>query len=101
MNAATKTKVTVPQTATVSRARSPITAAPSEQSDAVAGPRHRLHDRRLTELAAQRGDGHPDDVRERVGVLVPDLLQQILGGDRLALRAQQRVQDAELLVGQC
>ena len=50
-----------------------------------------MQHRRVAQLAAQRHHGHPDGVGERVGVLVPGLLQQLLGADHPAAGAQQHV----------
>ena len=49
--------------------------------DPVARADHRLDDRRLAELAPQRHHRHPDGGRERVGVLVPDPVEQLLAAD--------------------
>src|SRR4051812_34247747 len=75
-------------------------AAAIEGSDPVAGAGHRDDDRGLAELAAQGHDGDAYDVGERVRVLVPGLLQELLGGDDCALAAQQYFQDGELLGGE-
>ncbi len=65
--------------------------------DAVANIGDRLDDGGLAELAAQPVDRDGDDVGERVGVLVPHLFEQVLGGQHGGLGAQQRLQDTELL----
>src|SRR5215831_8958822 len=56
-------------------------------------------DRRVAELAPQAADGHRDGVGERVGVFVPDLLEQVLGAEVRGAGAQQRLQNSELLDG--
>ena len=66
-------------------------------SDAIADARDRLDDGRVAELAPQGHDAHAHGVGERVGVLVPDALEQLLGRDGLAVGRQQRLEDAELL----
>jgi hypothetical protein len=58
------------------------------------------HHRWVAELAPQLEDRHPHRVGERVGILVPRLLQQLLRGDRGAIGAQQLGQDRELLARQ-
>jgi len=54
----------------------------------------------VAELAAQPRHGDRDRVTERIGVLVPHLLKQLLGADHSAVGGQQDLQDAELLPGQ-
>jgi hypothetical protein len=49
--------------------------AGSGSADPVPDPRRGKDDRGIAELAAQPADGNGDRVGERVGVLVPDLLQ--------------------------
>ena len=62
--------------------REPQAARGPRASHAVAGARHRLDHGGLAELAAQLHDRHPHRVGERVDVLVPDALEQLLGGRR-------------------
>ena len=50
--------------------------------DPVADPGSRLDDVRLSELAPQPADRDLHGLGERVGVLVPDLLEQLLGAER-------------------
>ena len=59
-----------------------------------------LDRRRVAELRAQPADRHLDDVRERVGVLVPDAGEQLLGGDGRAVGGEQHLEHAELLRAQ-
>ena len=61
---------------------------------------HRLDDRRLAELAAQRHDRDADGVGERVGVLVPHPLEQLLGADDATVGGHQHLEHAELLAGE-
>ena len=49
------------------------------------------------EFAAQAADGDGDGVGERVGVLVPDLFEQVLGAEEGRAGAQQGLQQGELL----
>ena len=51
-------------------------------------------------MRAQPADRHLDDVRERVGLLVPDPREQLLGGDDGAVGAEQQLEHGELLRGQ-
>jgi ABC-type antimicrobial peptide transport system permease subunit len=47
--------------------------------------------RRVAEFAPELADGHAHGLRERVGVLVPGLLQEPFGGDGGTVGAQQAV----------
>ena len=68
--------------------------------DAVSGADDGVDDRRLTQLAAQRHHRDPHGRRERVGVLVPHPVEQLLAADHRAVRGEQRLEDPELLAGQ-
>lgn len=46
---------------------------------------HGQHDRWITQLAAQIQHGDPDDVRERIGVLVPGSFQGLIDEYLLAV----------------
>ena len=76
-------------------ARSPDPAG--RAADAVAHARCGGDDRRVAEFAPQAADGHRDGVGERVGVLVPDLFEQVLGAEEGGAGAQERFEDGELL----
>ena len=52
--------------------RQPQRGSCPQRHTPVAGARHRVHDRRLAELAPQLHHRHPHDVGERVDVGVPD-----------------------------
>ena len=54
----------------------------------------------FAELAAQGHDRDADNVRERVDILIPRLLEELLGGHHGASAAQEFFQDEELLVPQ-
>jgi hypothetical protein len=59
-----------------------------------------MDQRRLAELAAEPADGDLNDVAERVEILVPHPVQQLLGAHHGTVREHQRLQHAELLAGQ-
>src|ERR1700722_10711865 len=61
-----------------------IVSAPSLAIKPVADAGDGLDHRRVAELLAQGQHRHPDRVRERIGVLVPRLFQQLLGTDNPA-----------------
>jgi len=65
--------------------------------DAIADAWGGGDDRRVAELAPQAADGDRDGVGERVGVLVPRLLEQAFGAEVGGAGAQQRLQNCELL----
>ena len=68
--------------------------------DAVPRTHDGVDDRRLAELAPQRHHRDPHRGGERVGVLVPYPVEQLLAAHDGALRREQCLQDAELLAGQ-
>src|SRR5258705_13710419 len=58
-------------------------------------------DRRVrAELLAQPPNTDVDDIRLRIEVVAPDLGEQALAADHLALVLEQVVEDAELAIGQ-
>lgn len=57
--------------------------------DPVAGLGHRLDDWRVAELGPEAADGGPDRLAEGVGCLVPDALEDLLGGHHDAGRGQE------------
>ena len=63
-------------------------------SHAIAGAADRVDHGRVPELAAQGHDGHADRVGERVGPLVPDLLEQLVRSDDGA--AESRLQGGRI-----
>ena len=65
--------------------------------EAVADTRRGGDDRGVAELAPQAADGHRDGVGERVGLLVPDLFEQVLGAEEGRRSRQERLEDRELL----
>src|SRR5262249_47920183 len=65
--------------------------------DAVAGFGDGLDDRWVAELAPEPADGDLDGVGEGVGGLVPDPLEELLGGNDPALGCEQQLEDTELL----
>src|SRR5919197_2660189 len=67
----------------------PSGAPRTVSSDAVSDARDGLDQWWVAQLAAQHHDGEPDHAGERVGVLVPGLLQQLFGGHRATVAAQQ------------
>src|ERR1700685_1615248 len=74
-----------------------VSGALTSGSYSVAGAWHRLDQRRLAELCAQTPDRPVDGRRERIGVLVPDVLEQLLGRDDAPARAEQMLEHGELL----
>src|SRR5687767_10371589 len=70
------------------------------RSDPVAGLGYRLDERWIAELGPQPADRDLDGVGERIRLLVPDALKQLLGGHEPALRGQQQLEDTKLLVGE-
>src|SRR5690349_24387245 len=68
--------------------------------DAVAGAGHGGDDPWLPEPLSQAGDGDANGVRERVRVLVPGTLEQVLGADDTALGRDEDLEHRELLAGQ-
>ena len=68
--------------------------------DAVAGAGDRGDDRGFAEALAQRRDGDAHGVGERVGVLVPRPLEQLLGADDAAFGGDEDFEHGELLAGQ-
>lgn len=50
----------------------------------------------ISELAFEAGDGDIDGASEGVGVLVPDLEQELFRGERAGARAQQGLEYREL-----
>ena len=75
----------------------PSRREPGYAAQSVAGAGHGLDDRGVAQLATQRHHRYPDRVRERICVLVPCLLQQLLGADHGALGAHEHLEDGELL----
>jgi len=65
--------------------------------DAVADAGGGGDNRRFAQLAAQPPDGDRDGVGERIGLLVPDLLEQGFGAQEGRARAQQRLEHPEFL----
>ena len=59
-----------------------------------------LDDLRFSELASQSADRDADGVGERVGVLIPGLLEQSLCAERARAGPEQRFEDSELLGGE-
>jgi putative hemolysin len=53
-----------------------------------------------TQLPTQGADGHPNGLGERVSVLAPDVLEQLLCRHQVAGSGQQVAQYGELLQGQ-
>src|SRR4051812_16061918 len=72
--------------------RIPFWNKPS-RSDSIAGPGNRLDDRRLADLRPEAVHGGLHRRRERIGGLVPHPFQELLGGDRPAVRGEQIFQD--------
>ncbi len=72
-------------------------AAPPVEHEADAA--HRADQRRVTELSAQVGDVAVDDVRLRLQLAAPDLLQRLLARDDRARVAQQQLQQRALARG--
>jgi hypothetical protein len=58
--------------------------------DAVPDPGRVVDDVRFSELAAQAADRHAHGVGERVGVLIPGLLEQSFGAERTLERRRMR-----------
>src|SRR5262245_57959380 len=58
-------------------------------SDPIAGLGDRVDERGVAELGPQPADGDLDGLGERVGALVPDPLQQLLGRNRPAGGGEQ------------
>ena len=54
----------------------------------------------LAELAPQPADRHGDRAAERVGVLIPDPLQQVLGGNHAPVGDEELLEDPHLLAGE-
>jgi hypothetical protein len=54
--------------------------------DPVPAADYGVDQRRLAELSAQPQDGYGDSVGERIGVLIPDLFEQLLGAHHSAVR---------------
>ena len=93
----------MPPYRTVSRARMPsLESAGAAGGFMGCGTRRRdgLDERRLAQLPAERHDRDPDDVGERVDVLVPGLFQQLLGGHDGATAPEQFGENREFLVPQ-
>src|SRR6266699_5156862 len=67
------------------------------RSDAVADAGGGADDGRVAELAAQAADGDRYRVGERVGLLIPDLLEEGFRAQEGRAGAQQRLEHAELL----
>ena len=59
----------------------------------------RLDDGRVAKFAPEPADGDEHRIGEGVGVLVPDLLQKILGSEEGLLRSHKCFEDPELLDG--
>src|SRR3954452_16905385 len=68
--------------------------------DAVSDPGDGGDDTWLAEPLAQSRDGDADGVRERIGVLVPGALQQLLCADDAAFGRDENLEHGELLAGQ-
>ena len=66
----------------------------------VAGAHEGLDDLRVAQFAPQPADRHLDRLRKRVGVLVPNLFEQVLGGEEGRARFHQRFQNGQFLHGQ-
>ena len=60
---------------------------------------NRLDDWRLAELPPQAQDRDRDDIGERIGVLVPDLLEELLGRHHRAVCRHEHLEHPELLPG--
>ncbi len=69
-------------------------------SDAVTGLGNGLDDSRLAEFGPQSADRDLDGVGERIRLLIPHVLEQLLGGHDPPLRGQEHFEHAELLVRQ-
>src|SRR5580704_15911628 len=82
--------------------RKPSAAAGSVPSlgNPVAAADDRLDQRRLPEFPPQAQDSDRDGVGERVGVLVPDLLEELLGRHYRAVGRDEHLEHTELLAGQ-
>jgi hypothetical protein len=63
-------------------------------------PDARLYWLRFSELAPKPADGHRHRLGERVGVLVPGLLQELLGAQVAGRGGHQRLQHGQFLRGQ-
>jgi hypothetical protein len=61
----------------------------------VSDVRDSADDGESPEFAAEPADGDGDDVGEGVGVLVPCLLQEVLGGKDGRVRSHEGLQDRE------
>ena len=70
------------------------------RGDAVSDPGCVLDDLRLSELAAQAADRDAYRVGERVGVLVPGLLEQSFRAERARADPEQRFEHGELFGGE-
>src|SRR5512144_3194332 len=70
------------------------------RSQPIAAMSHRLDRRVRAELLPQSPDADVDDVRAGVEVVAPDLREQPLAADDLALVAREMVQQPELAVGE-
>src|SRR4051812_4020431 len=66
----------------------------------VAGAGHRLDHGGIADLAAEGQDRDPHDVAERVELVVPDALHQLLGAHERAVRRDELFQDRELTIRQ-
>lgn len=69
-------------------------------SDAVPAFADGFDHRWVTELAPQPADSDGHGLSERVGGLVPDPLEQLLGGDGLSLCGEQALQYRQFFVGE-
>src|SRR5258708_39409876 len=74
-----------------------VLAAGGLVRDAVAHSGRGRDDGRIPELAPQPADGDGDGVGEWVGVLVPYLLQQVLGAEEAGPGPEQRLEYPEFL----
>src|SRR6266545_4706804 len=72
----------------------------AELRDAVAHPGRGGDDRWHPQLAPEPPDGHGDGVGERVGVLVPDLFEEVLGAQEGGAGPQEGFEERELLDGE-
>ena len=68
--------------------------------DAVSDAGRVLDDVRFSELAAQAADRDADGVGERVGVLIPGLLEQSFCAERAGAGPEQRFEHGELFGGE-
>src|SRR5215471_6026220 len=66
-------------------------------SDPVAGFGDGLDDRRVAELGPEPADCDLDGMGEGVSGLVPDPLEELLGGNDPALGCEQQLEDTEFL----